>query len=322
MILGIHYGSLAKAATAREPFVASVRFRLQRKRGEEMTDPDAFLTEARRGFHAALLESVLRTDKHGVPTNADKHSGSSVRIARGILERLGSETRGARLAGQMAGADFEKVCAEYIKESFANFVHLRPGKWDVNRGIGGRLAIAQYDQYEHLAALDEAAKDNPALAVALGSDYLIKPDVVIVRLPEEDATINGNGLLVDVGTARLTPLRKVNQEKPILHASISCKWTIRSDRAQNSRSEALNLVRNRKGRLPHIAVVTGEPTPARIASIALGTGDIDCVYHFALTELVDTVKSEKLEDAEELLGTMVEGKRLRDIADLPLDLVV
>ena len=34
---------------------------------------------------------------------------------------------------------------------------------------------------------------------------------------------------------------------------------MRSDRAQYSRTEALNLIRNRKGRLPHIVVVTGEP---------------------------------------------------------------
>jgi hypothetical protein len=97
---------------------------------------------------------------------------------------------------------------------------------------------------------------------------------------------------------------------------------VRSDRAQNARSEALNLVRNRKGRLPHIAVVTGEPTPGRIASIALGTGDIDCAYHFALPELVETVKELGMDDSQELLSNMMEGKRLRDIMDLPLDLVI
>ena len=70
----------------------------------------------------------------------------------------------------------------------------------------------------------------------------------------------------------------------MLHASISCKWTIRSDRSQNSRTEALNLIRNRKGRVPHIAVVLFEPLPSRIASIAMGTGDIDCTYHGALYE--------------------------------------
>jgi hypothetical protein len=109
---------------------------------------------------------------------------------------------------------------------------------------------------------------------------------------------------------------------PLLHASISCKWTIRSDRAQNSRTEALNLVRNRKGHLPHVVVVTGEPLPSRLASIALGTGDIDCVYHFALMELKETIQELNFLDAQEMLNIMVDGKRLKDIADLPLDLAV
>ena len=147
-------------------------------------------------------------------------------------------------------------------------------------------------------------------------------DVVVVRFPEEDETINATDVLVDETQATLTPLRRVNSDRPILHASVSCKWTLRSDRAQNARSEALNLVRNRKGRLPHVAVVTGEPTPNRIASIALGTGDIDCVYHFALPELLEAVKDLGFADAEEMLHTMIDGKRLRDIADLPLDLVI
>jgi hypothetical protein len=37
--------------------------------------------------------------------------------------------------------------------------------------------------------------------------------------------------------------------------------------------------------------VTAEPLPSRIASLALGTGDVDCIYHAALYELVDAVES-------------------------------
>lgn len=92
--------------------------------------------------------------------------------------------------------------------------------------------------------------------------------------------------------------------------------------AQNSRTEALGLIRNRKGHLPHIVVITGEPLPSRLASLALGTGDIDCLYHFALYELVDAVKSIGAEDALEMLNILIEGKRLKDISDLPLDLTV
>jgi len=281
-----------------------------------------FFSEARKGFHAALLDSILLTNKQGVPSNADKDSKPSVAIAQSIMAQLGGAAQGARLAGQMAGNKFEEICREYLEETFLKLHHLRPGTWDVLKGQGTRLAIAQYDQYSHLAELADVSKQNPALAAAIGSDYLIKPDVVVVREPEQDATINAPETLVDEDYARLTSIRKLNNELPILHASVSCKWTLRSDRAQNARSEGLNLVRNRKGRLPHIVVVTGEPTPNRIASIALGTGDVDCVYHFALDELVIAVNELGYEDSKEMLETMINGKRLRDIADLPLDLIV
>lgn len=101
---------------------------------------------------------------------------------------------------------------------------------------------------------------------------------------------------------------------------------MRSDRAQNSRTEALNLIRNRKGRTPHIVVATGEPLPSRIASLALGTGDIDCMYHFALYELVEAVREygsvKGREDIIEQLDNLINGRRLKDISDLPLDLCV
>ena len=122
----------------------------------------------------------------------------------------------------------------------------------------------------------------------------------------------------------MTPLRAANANcsRPLLHASISCKWTIRSDRVQNARTEALNLIRNRKGRLPHIAVVTAEPLPTRIAAIALGTGDVDCVYHFALHEMRSAIEEIDNEDQLDMLNIMIEGKRLRDISDLPFDLAM
>jgi hypothetical protein len=283
----------------------------------------SFLTGARRDLHAALLRGVLRVSKDGIPSNADGHSPPSVAIAQGIMGRLGTNVQGSRLAGQMAGSQFEVICARFIEATFRRLTHLRPGKWHIQR-IGGRdrLEIAKYEQYSHLIALDAAAKESPELAAALGSDYTITPDIIISREPEPDSVINEREDLVDDASARLTSLRRANGGLEILHASISCKWTVRSDRAQNARSEALNLIRNRKGQLPHVAVVTGEPLPSRLASIALGTGDIDCVYHFALSELQAAVDELELPDAQEMLSIMVEGKRLRDITDLPLDLAV
>ncbi len=54
---------------------------------------------------------------------------------------------------------------------------------------------------------------------------------------------------------------------------------------------------------------------SRIASLADGTGDIDCMYHFALRELAES-------SDVELLEVLVSGRRLRDISDLPFDLAI
>jgi hypothetical protein len=166
------------------------------------------------------------------------------------------------------------------------------------------------------------AKANKQLRAALGNIYIVAPDIIVTREPEEDETINFKSVIVDDHTANLASLRKKNFELPLLHASISCKWTVRSDRSQNSRSEALSLIRNRTGHLPHCILVLGEPLPSRIASIALGTGDLDCVYHFALPELVAAVNDSNNTEARDLLETLILGKRLKDISDLPLDLAV
>ncbi len=279
--------------------------------------------EARREFHATLLRSTLTINSVGVVSNADGSNTASKAIAKGIADLLKAETVGERIAGQTSGNQFESICADFVRDTFPKLRHLRPGMWDIRQVSGrNRLEIARYEQYAHLIALDRAAKGDAELAAALGSDYTITPDIVVARDPESDRVINAASCLVDDSVATLASLRQKNGGLPLLHASISCKWTIRSDRAQNARSEALNLVRNRKGRLPHIVVVTAEPTPSRLASIALGTGDIDCVYHFALYELQAAVNALGMHDASDLLAVMVDGKRLKDISDLPLDLAV
>ena len=293
---------------------------------------EALISSARKSFLAALIARVLTT-QNGVPSNADGSSAISVEIAKAIAARVGKVVQAERLAGQTSGNTFEDICASFLRDTFLKFEHLRPGRWTVLRGGEPRksadgkklktsVTITNFEQYNHLVSLELIAKKDRQLAAALRSDYAIRPDVVIIRDPEPDDRINASESIVDDYWARATPLRSANNDLPLLHASVSCKWTIRSDRVQNARSEALNLMRNRKGRVPHIAVVTGEPLPSRIAAIALGTGDIDCVYHFALPELIDSLKNLPYPDAMELTEIMVEGKRLRDISDLPLDLAI
>lgn len=288
-----------------------------------MPDSESLITRKRREFHAGLIdEGTLSLNASGVASIADGSNKLSVAVAADIAKALEVDTEQERQAGQTLGGSFETATRRFLEETFPAFGMLRPGKWNV-RKIGTRSgALSVFEPYQHLAELDEAVRLNPQLATVLGNGYLISPDVVIGRQPEADSFINAKDLLVDSETAAHAVIRAVNQYRPILHAVISCKWTLRSDRAQNARSEALNLIRNRKGRLPHIVVVTAEPTPSRLSSLALGTGDIDCVYHIALPELQQALHKHGNDDNRASLDTMIEGRRLKDISDLPLDLTV
>ncbi len=284
---------------------------------------ESLIANERKKYHENLLrQGVLTIDKNGVPSNADKSSKLSIAIALGIANRLLAETHD-KTVGQTTGSKFEQLNMEFLANTFPNLQNLRPGKWHIAK-LGNRNAIktSSFAQYEHLEYLNKLTKEDKKLAALMGNDYMVAPDVVVYRETVSDKEINKCQIIVDDTVATMADLRKKNSGLPILHASISAKWTMRSDRAQNSRTEALNLIRNRKGNLPHIVVVTGEPMPARIASLALGTGDIDCVYHFALYELMETIKLLEAEDAEEMLKVLINGKRLKDISDLPIDLAI
>ena len=268
----------------------------------------------RRAYHRQIANDVLRQNASGVPNNADSGSASSVRIARGIVQNIGLSLGSDKLAGQTAGRRFEEATKIFLRDAFGLLSHLRPGEWAFS--LGGD--IRDYEQYLHLADVRRMVEQHEELRIIFG-DYIVTPDIVVCREPVSDSKINETeALLNDDTVASYTPLRRSNSQASILHASVSCKWTIRSDRSQNARTEGLNLVRNRKGKTPHIVVVIGEPLPGRIASLAYGTGDIDCIYHFALREL--TAAAADNDSDAELLDTLVTGRRLRDISDLPFDL--
>lgn len=290
---------------------------------------EALIEKARFDFHKRLFETnTLNLNSKGVVSNADTSSNSSKKIARKVIDILVEEQKhkinvSEKINGQTLGKQFEVLTMEFLSNTFPQLQNLRPGAWHILQlGNNNRLKTSDFEQYEHLAYLSELTAENARLAAALGNDYLVAPDVVIYKDLLEDEFINIKQEIISNNVCKMTDVRKSNGGKPVLHASVSAKFTMRSDRAQNSRTEALNLIRNRKGHLPHIVVVTAEPLPSRLASLALGTGDIDCMYHFALYELIRAVKEVGSEDANDLLDTLVKGKRLKDISDLPLDLAV
>lgn len=286
-------------------------------------DGEAKINRLRRAYHEYICENILCLDADGIPNLADKNSVPSKAIARKLIARIPwSGNWCTPISGQTVGNRFEVANRNFLSETFRLIHHLRPGNWKFD--VKGD--ISQFQQYRHLAELRDALRTYPQLKAHLGSDYLITPDVIVAKYPVEDDEINAHEIVVDENdtVARYTPFRSRNHRTPVLllHASISVKWTLRSDRAQNIRTESLNLVRNRKGHTPRIAAITAEPLPSRIASIALGTGDIDCVYHFALPELRSAVQETGSEDSIEIIEMLIAGERLRDISDLPFDLAI
>ena len=115
-----------------------------------------------------------------------------------------------------------------------------------------------------------------------------------------------------------------------LFACISGKATIRSDRSQSSRYEGSTVSRWRRGRAPHFAVVTAEPSPARLGSLAWGLGEIDCVYHVSVSALYAALLhveqdaklrgSSKEDFASAELRDLIEHARVRDLSLLYDDL--
>lgn len=244
-------------------------------------------------FAGELLGWRLNGKGRLVPNSADSSSKVSRLIAGRVLDLLGVPSDVASgVQDAASGRPLEHAVASALGEQLSELtdperefqVHDEP-----------RL-VTEFVQYAHLRRVDELASNSAELRLALGTDYLIRPDVV-VSLPGRDDSL------------------------PFLHAVISCKWTIRSDRVQNIRHEYNLLVRHRRERLPHLVTVTAEPLPTRLASIVRGTGEVDATYHIAfdaMGQAISELQSERrlTRDQLEAWDEAVGQGRLRSFADL------
>ena len=151
-----------------------------------------------------------------VPNNSDGSSAGSVRIGKGIIERLGFDVKTGKLEGQTAGRQFEEPTNNYLREAFGLLAHLRPGEWEFS--LGGN--IRDYEQYLHLSDVSQMVKQHEELRIIFG-DYIVTPDIVVCRKPVSDQAINKTETLVGDGeTAIHTPLRSANSAADIMHASV------------------------------------------------------------------------------------------------------
>lgn len=239
-------------------------------------------------FASALLGwRRPRGSSRSVPNCADSDNPESLLIAEGMLNAMGL-TFSAHGEGPLhPGVELENHVRNDLSLALISAGTSR--RWKVNRN----RVITDFAQYSHLKRVDELVRSSPELRVAIGRDYLIKPDVTV-------------GILdLDVLGAA-----------PFLHAAVSCKWTIRSDRVQNIRHECNQMIRHRRGRQPHLVTVTAEPLPSRLASIARGTGEIDAVYHIAFDALHTSVMTVANSTQRDAWHECVEQRRLLPYEDL------
>jgi hypothetical protein len=288
------------------------------------------LAEARTDFLAVIKSTILWAkpakpaiagrlgpNVKGAVSIADVDNASSVAIAWEWASRLPGDFVALEPA-QDSGKLFQFAVRDFLERGFRLGSAIRRGNWHWKTEYG----ISNFDQYAHMNDIRAALEANKELRTIFSEQFLLKPDIVVYRSPIRGEDV-GRQEGVPVGT--LSPLlddAQLGRGHPLLHASVSCKITMRSDRAQNTRTEALNLLRNRKGHAPAIVAVTAEPLPTRLSSLALGTGDVDFVYHAALPELREALSAVGNEDQLDMLNTIVQGRRLRDISDLVLDLLI
>ncbi len=154
------------------------------------------------------------------------------------------------------------------------------------------------------------------------NDLIAAVDIALAA--DEDAR---RVLLAQVGHESLLKLDVVASRRadpahsPQLEVGLSLKWSLRTDRAQDCRSQGAKLSSLRRGRMPHFAAITMEPRPYMLNLLGGGSGEVDCVYHLDLNALTIAVEQTcegqpRRQRSLETFQRLVEQRRLRDYDEL------
>lgn len=138
------------------------------------------LLDQRKEYHKNICEKILgyRAGSN-VPSVADSSSRTSIDLAQRMIAKLSVPLCSKPETGQTAGKLFTDYTLEFLKKAFLSLHHLRPGEWyfSISQTAPG---IALFDQYQHLADLRKVLATHKELKAALGGDYLVTPDIIIL----------------------------------------------------------------------------------------------------------------------------------------------
>lgn len=251
---------------------------------------DQALWDVRQEYHRRLQEKLWSVSG-GLPSNSDPTSRISVEIGLALAEAAGATVDLPQLDGPGAGIEFERRTVRFMEASLTCVTEVTQADWRVETGS----SITEFARYDHLNGVRQAAaKDNQPAAV-LYDDYSLAPGAFV--------------------GCRLKTHQQAGSGSAVLSGVVACKWMIPRDFGQR----VIDLLRCPEVPRDRVAVVTAEPLPGRITSIAIGT-ERPCVYHIALKELQDVLARMRWYESREMLDIMVDQGRLRDMLELPLDL--
>lgn len=210
--------------------------------------------------------------------------------------------------------------------------------------IDGNRHLADFEQFDHLSALKSLSDEAGSARVARTLDQIrrfvtsriVSPPRDVARLTSlldahqrmiTTVTDERQQLIDQIGEESLLRLDVVAYRddlptRPHLLAGFSLKWSLRTDRAQDCRTQGAKMSALRRGRMPHFAAVTMEPRPAMLALLGRGSGDLDCVYHLDLSALGDAVEAYYLANRpprqrmHDTFRRLVDQRRLRDYDEL------
>lgn len=270
--------------------------------------------------------------REGRPNTSDKNDSLSQELGHAFFELLGVPQ------DKIAPKTVDKAwSAAMVADLVERITPMAP-----HLGVRAERRLEEFEQYAHLNALKALAADaSPEVASALtwlerathstGSELVQLVDAVKEAVTAADgrrrALVDLLGdespLRLDVAVARAVPSSQTDASDVPNHlvAGFSLKWSLRTDRLQDPRTQGAKMATMRRGRMPHFAAVTMEPRPYMLGRLGRGTGDLDCIYHLALSPLIEAVRAVFTDNKDrirqrDMFMRMVEQRRLRDYDDL------
>ncbi|MFG2997057.1 NgoMIV family type II restriction endonuclease [Streptomyces sp. NPDC048340] len=239
--------------------------------------------------------------REGRPNTSDKGDQGSVALGKLFFEAIGIKSDAPAPTEAVGNLMTQMMSTDLAQYFDSNASHLR---------VEPERPFTSFEQFSHLKAAAELRRDltiDVARAVddlrAFSSrstieDHLrqelqehldqIESEVQSAEAKRRDLLdlLGEESLLkLDITVSRATLGPSVAPDSRHLVAGFSLKWTLRTDRAQDCRSQGAKMASLRRGRMPHFATVTIEPRPAMLALLGRGSGDLDCVYHLHLPAL-------------------------------------